>query len=89
MSEHRGSLRTPFRSKIRITHDTIGTIETITRDISNNGVFLLMPDIEVPPMGSIVQGQVLDLPGGNAPVLDMKVVREEEEGIGLRFILDK
>lgn len=89
MSEHRDSMRTPFRSKIRITHDTIGTIETITRDISNTGVFLLMEDIKMPPIGSILKGQVLDLPGGNAPILDMEVVREEEEGIGLRFLLDQ
>jgi hypothetical protein len=88
MSEHRDCVRTPFRSKIKITHESIGTIETVTRDISNKGVFLLMDDVKVPPIGSIVKGQVLDLPGGNAPILDMEVVRESPNGIGLRFVLN-
>lgn len=86
MTEHRQSVRTKLRSRIRIIHDSIGEIETVTRDISDTGVFLLMDTIPLPNIGTVVKGQVMGLPGGDAPVLDMEVVRYDAEGIGLRFV---
>lgn len=89
MSEHRDSPRIPMKTRIRITHESIGEIETTTRDISNSGVFLFMEDIALPDIGAIVQGQVQGLPGGDAPIVDMEVVRMEPEGIGLRYVRDE
>lgn len=86
MRENRQSVRTKLRSRIRISHETIGDIETVTRDISDTGVFLLMDSVPLPDIGTVIKGQVLGLPGGNAPMLDMEVVRYDEDGIGVRFV---
>lgn len=75
-----------MKTRIRISHESIGEIETTTRDISNSGVFLFMEDVPLPEIGSIVKGQVQGLPGGDAPIVDMEVVRLDPEGIGLRYL---
>jgi len=84
-TEHRNSQRTPFKSRIRITHPIQGTFETVTRDLSDRGVFVLLGDASL-EAGTEVQGQVLDLPGPEAPVVPMKVVRIEADGVGLEFL---
>lgn len=84
-TEHRNSQRTPFKSRIRITHPIQGTFETVTRDLSDRGVFVLLGDAML-EAGVEVEGQVLDLPGPEAPVVRMKVVRKEDDGVGLEFL---
>lgn len=84
-SEHRNSQRTPFKSRIRITHPIQGTFETVTRDLSDRGVFVLLGDASL-ENGAEVQGQVLDLPGPDAPLVRMRVVRTEADGVGLEFL---
>ncbi len=39
----------------------------------------------MPPLGSIVQGQVQGLMA-EAPVVDMEIVRVEPGGLGLKFV---
>jgi len=84
-SEHRNSQRTPFKSRIRITHPIQGTFETVTRDMSDCGVFVLLGEASL-EHGAEVEGQVLDLPGPEAPIVRMKVVRKEDDGVGLEFL---
>ena len=85
MSNNRRDLRTPIKCQVKITHDSIGDILVNTRDISDSGVFLLTENIEMPPVGTIVQGQVQGM-GMTAPILKMEIVRIDPAGIGLRFI---
>ncbi len=82
----RQSVRTPLVTRIKITTPEIGDVMTKTRDISESGVFVLMEDQYLPPIGTVVEGQVQGLPGGAAPVVRMEVVRVESGGIGLRFL---
>jgi len=58
-----------------------------TRDVSDGGVFLLFDpqDQEVPPVGTILKGQIQGMVH-DAPVVTLEVVRIAAEGIGLRFI---
>jgi len=77
--------RTPLRTTIRIRHDTFGELLVKTRDISQGGVFLLTTDLPVPPVGTIIEGQVQD-DYGERPVVRMEIVRVEPVGIGLMFI---
>jgi hypothetical protein len=56
-----------------------------TRNISDSGVFIVTDGVSMPPIGSVVQGQVQGMMA-NAPVLDMEVVRVEQEGLGLKFL---
>ena len=77
--------RTPLRTSIRITHDTFGELLVKTRDISHGGVFLLTTDLPMPPIGTIIEGQVQD-EYGERPIVRMEIVRVESGGIGLMFI---
>lgn len=82
----RNSPRTPMVTRIRITTPQVGEVVTKTRDISDSGVFVVMEGSEALPIGSQVEGQVLGLPGGDAPIVAMEVVRVEPGGIGLKFL---
>ena len=85
MSDKRIHIRTPLVCRIKIQCPINGEMLVKTRDISDGGVFVVLAEQEVPPVGTKVTGQVQGLMD-DAPVLEMEVVRMESEGIGLRFI---
>jgi len=85
MSDTRNDPRTPMKCQVKVSHDSIGDILVNTRDISDGGIFLLTEDINMPPVGTVVQGQVQGM-GMVAPILKMQIVRIEPSGIGLKFI---
>lgn len=83
--EKRKHIRTPFACRIKIVHDSIGELLVKTRDISDGGVFVVLEPEQIPPVGTLVFGQVQGLMD-DAPVLQMEVVRVEPAGVGLRFL---
>lgn len=88
MSEQRQHPRTALTLKVKISHDTMESVVLVTRDISESGIFIVTDETEMPPVGSVVQGQVqgeMDDP----PIVQMEVVRVEPDGVGLRFVLEK
>ncbi len=85
MSDKREHVRTPFVCRIKIGHETLGDLEAKTRDISDGGVFVSLEPEQMPPIGTVVVGQVQGL-AEEAPQLRMEVVRIESEGVGLRFL---
>ncbi|TNC80942.1 MAG: PilZ domain-containing protein [Oleiphilus sp.] len=85
MPEHRSSPRTPMKCQVKVSHPAIGDILVNTRDISDGGIFLLTEDIEMPPIGTILTGQVQGMPV-EAPVVQLEIVRVEPAGVGLRFV---
>lgn len=89
MAERRTYLRTPFRCAVKIWHDTQGEMILHTRDISHGGIFLIAdPGIrEILPMGDIIKGQIQGMMD-DAPIVTMKVVHADPDGIGLEFILE-
>ena len=86
MGNKRQAVRTPFKSRIRITHDSFGSFETYTRDISDSGVFLFLNGEFYLDLGSVISARVVGLPGGEAPELKMEVVRLDDDGAGLKFV---
>ncbi|MNY73378.1 PilZ domain protein [compost metagenome] len=74
-----------MKCRIKICHPSIGEVVAQTRDLSDGGVYVKHPDLLALPQGTLVTGQVQDLPI-EAPVLQMEVMRVDAEGIGLRFI---
>jgi hypothetical protein len=74
-----------MKCRIKICHPSFGEVVAQTRDLSDGGVYVKHPDLLALPQGTIVTGQVQDLPI-EAPVLQMEVMRVDAEGIGLRFI---
>ncbi len=85
--EKRKHIRTPFACRIKIVHDSIGELVVKTRDISDGGVFIVLEPEQIPPVGTVVAGQVQGLMD-DAPILQMEVVRVESVGVGLRFVQD-
>lgn len=85
MSNKRQHVRTPLACRIKIQCPVNGEMMVKTRDISDGGVFVVLEDQKIPPIGTIVQGQVQGMME-DAPILEMEVVRMESEGIGLRFV---
>lgn len=83
--EQRRSIRTPLSCQIKITHQSVGELIVKTRDISDGGVFVIIEPENIPPIGTVVTGQVQGLMD-DAPILAMEVVRIESTGIGLRFV---
>lgn len=76
-----------MKCQVKVSHPAIGEILVNTRDISDGGVFILTEDIEMPPMGTILMGQVQGMPV-EAPIVKMQIVRIEPSGVGLKFITD-
>ena len=83
--EKEGKSTTKVTVKVRVTHDSIGTVELLTRELSDEGVFILCEDVEMPPLGSIVDVQVLGM-AEDAPVVPMEVILYDKEGMALRFV---
>ena len=83
--DQRKHIRTKLTSNVRLTHPDTGTIEVKTRDISDGGIYVLSRITNLPPVGSQVKVQLMDTPF-EAPILDMRIVRMEDDGIGLAFI---
>ncbi|MAR89280.1 MAG: PilZ domain-containing protein [Pseudomonadota bacterium] len=89
MTNKRRYLRTNLRCKFKIWQDGSTPLIVYTRDVSDGGLFLIMDpgEQEVPPVGTVLHGQVQDMMA-DAPVVTMEVVRMAPEGIGLRFVQD-
>lgn len=83
--EKRKYVRTAFTCRIKIIAADNSEMLVKTRDISDGGVFVVLEQDQMPPIGTIVSGQVQGLLD-NAPVLKMEVVRMEPSGVGLRFL---
>ena len=85
MANQRQFPRTPMKCRIKISHPSFGDLIAQTRDLSDGGVYVRHPDLAALSVGSIVSGQVQDLPI-EAPILQMEVMRVDAEGAGFRFI---
>jgi hypothetical protein len=82
--DKRRHIRTPLTCRIKVVHEHREMIVK-TRDISDGGVFVVLEPEQIPPVGSVVTGQVQGMME-DAPTLDMEVVRVEPSGVGLKFI---
>lgn len=78
--------RTRLRAEVKLSHPKVGEQRSHTRDISEGGAFIMAEGIVLPEIGDVVEVQVQGLPGEAAPVVAMKVVRIDKEGIALQFI---
>ncbi len=86
--EKRKYVRTAFSCRIKIITADDSELLVKTRDISDGGVFVVLEPEQMPPIGTIVSGQVQGLVD-HAPVLQMEVVRTEANGVGLRFLQEE
>ena len=82
MQEKRQHIRTRVSLTTEIIHPVLGTVTLLTRDISDQGMYLVVGGTPIPPVGDIVDVQVVGIVD-KPPVCRMKVVRLEDDGIGL------
>lgn len=84
--EQRRNARTPLRADVTLWHPQLGELRLQTRDISDGGAYCASGSIDGLAVGDSVEVQVQGLPGGSAPVVAMRVVRVDAEGVALAFI---
>ena len=87
MDNKRRHPRVPLNVEVKILHPDIGEMIVQTKNLSEGGLFILADPTAMPPTGEIVQGQVQG-DSGDFPVVSMKIVRTEDDGLGLQFIED-
>lgn len=85
MENKREHPRYPLSVDVKISHPDIGEKMVKTRNISDSGLFILVEPTAMPPVGEIVQGQVQG-EHDDMPIVKMKIVRMEDDGLGLQFI---
>lgn len=73
---------------VELSHPTVGTIQTIARDISAGGLFVRMPNAKISPGGKLKLRLMTVLPTDTqpTPTVEMEVKRVTDEGLGLAFI---
>lgn len=87
-SDKRRMVRTKLRAAVTLSHPQTGVLRVHTSDISDGGAYILAEGNPMPEVGAIVEVQVQDLPGGDAPTVRMRVVRADADGVGLEFLSD-
>ena len=70
---------------VKITHPEIGEMVVKTRNVSDSGLYILVDPAQMPSIGKIVHGQVQG-ESDDLPVVKMKIVRTDDDGVGLQFI---
>lgn len=85
MVNNRQYSRHPIGVYIKICHEGIDDLVLETKDISDGGIFVVVNPDEMPPLGSIVKGQVQGM-AEDPPIVDMEIVRTTNNGIGLKYI---
>lgn len=83
---NRDKIRTPLRAEVKLNHPEVGDLKLHTKDISDTGAFILAEGNELPTIGELVSIQVQGMGGGDAPVVQMRIVRLDNDGIGLEFV---
>lgn len=86
MDERREYSRIPLKVNIKITHPDFGEKIVATKNFSEGGLFIVVEPTKLPAPGAIVKGQVQGLTD-EAPIVNMKIVRVENDGVGLQYIV--
>ena len=82
----RDHVRTKLRADIKLSHPDVGDLNLHTGDISDGGAYILAEGNRMPQVGETVTVQIQGMGGGEAPKVQMRIVRVDNDGIGLAFI---
>jgi hypothetical protein len=88
MIEKRQFERRPFEAFVEVRHPALGEFEWRAKDISEGGIFVRTGTSPKPPLGTVLKVR-LKRHGGmiNIEPLEMKVIHQQPDGIGLLFLL--
>ena len=87
MTEKRQYQRTNFPARVKLMHPDLEVHSFETRDIAQDGIFLLSGQQVRLPVGTQVTVQDDEIMM-DPPLVKAKIVRVETDGIALRFIDD-
>ncbi|MGI9287274.1 MAG: PilZ domain-containing protein [Pseudomonadales bacterium] len=80
-------IRNKLRAEVKLSHPEVGDLKLHTSDISEGGAYILSEGNALPSVGEVVEVQVQGLgDGGAGPLVKMKIVRFDNDGIGLVFV---
>lgn len=85
--EQRQQPRITVPIEVDLNHASIGTVQTVTRDVSVGGIFVLLDDPSL-PLQARVKVTLRNLPmieAGPTPTVPMTVERIEQDGLALSF----
>jgi len=87
-SENRKHLRIGLVVDIELTLPEKGQVIVRTKNISDGGLFLILDDIVLPPIGTEVQVRLQNQlgDGDEPPINRAMVVRSGPDGVGLEFL---
>ena len=72
---------------VELFHPAIGRIEAKARDLSEGGIFAILGNQVLPPIGTVLQVRIKRYTGAlNQEPVPMRVVHHQVGGIGLAFI---
>lgn len=89
--EQRQQPRISVPIEVDLNHASIGTVQTVTRDVSASGIFAAIPqgvNAANVPHGSTVRVTMRNLPmiePGPTPTVMMRVTRVDSDGLALEF----
>lgn len=87
-SENRKHLRIGLVVEIELTLSGKDPFDVRTRNISDGGLYIILDDIQLPPIGTEVKVRLKNQlgDGEEPPINRALVVRHESDGIGLQFL---
>jgi PilZ domain len=85
-NEGRDSIRTKLRAEVKFSHPEVGDLKLHTENISNSGAYILAEGHPLPRVGELVAVQVQGIGAGEAPTVTMRIVRLDNDGMGLEFV---
>ena len=86
MNEKRENYRSTVSVPLKIQHESFGTLNVNSRDLSVGGVYALVEETHgLPETGSVINVQVLNNLAIQSEI-DAEIVRVEDGGFGLRFL---
>ena len=86
MVEKRENYRSTVSVPLKIQHESFGTLNVSSRDLSVGGVYALVEQThDLPAAGSVINVQVLNNLAIQSEI-DAEIVRVDDGGFGLRFI---
>ncbi len=84
----RSNIRHPIEVPIRLIDDRGNEHDALSGNVSDCGVYVSLPVADRPPIDSIVRVQVKTPlgDGSEPPINEARVVRHDDNGIGLKFL---
>jgi len=85
LREKRSFARRMVNARVMLVNGSIGEVRATTRDISDNGVFVVVQPVPKLPVGAHIKMHMMDSLQPDI-AFNMKVIRSTAEGIGMMFI---